>query len=176
MTATGGGARVDLARVIVEGRRLLRRAWLLAVAMAVGSGMVVAGLGFGAREVVHSGGAGLQVAVTEGDRSTNGTNDQELRRVPPVVDKNEADAIAILEEHEFEVEIDDSAIDHAESADERIVKGQDPEAEDEVPRGTTVTLVITEEPAEDSGTVPPDDSDRVPPADPDTVPPEEELP
>lgn len=150
MTATSGSRDPVVAGAIRDGRRLVRHAHLVALAVAVVAGVLVAGAGSGSRAVVQSYRAPATPAPGDpGDPGPGGTS-AVLVIVPDVVGETEDSAIEQLEDEGFIVETQPVPVDDVESG---VVVEQAPDAGSEAPAGSTVTLAVAGEP-EDGVTVP----------------------
>lgn len=142
----GPDADAELAGALADGRRLIRRARLLALAAAVAAGVLVAGAGSSTREVVQSYRAPDTTVPTEGESPPTGP----VATVPDVVGEDEEAAIDVVQGAGYEAEVE--AVD-AEDVEPGVVVEQDPAAGTEAPTGSLVTLHVAGEP---DGAVVPD--------------------
>jgi serine/threonine-protein kinase len=141
----GPGGDAELAGALADGRRLIRRAQLLALAAAVAAGVLVAGVGSGTREVVQSYRAPDTSVPTGGGSRPTGP----LATVPDVVGEDEEAAIDVVQGAGYEAEVEAVEVEDVEPG---VVAEQDPAAGTEAPTGSLVTLLVAGQP--DGATVP----------------------
>ena len=145
MTAGDGDSRsVELAAIATDGRGLVRRAQLMAAVTGLASGVLVAGIGFGARAVVHAADGDDEppettITTNDGTATTTETTGEQLT-VPDVVGDTEESATRTREEAGFAAAT--GPVD-AEGLASGIVFEQNPAAGTEAPAGTTVTLSVS---------------------------------